>query len=186
MEYKICENCGAKLHSRTLKCPECNTLLTDASQIVNDTTNIENTNTETINQTLGENIDVKISDTESIIEQNPENISQEDTKKSSPENVKDYVYKAEVRHSLEYTNQLSNSLKVFLTALSTIPLFGQFIGTFFGIFFLTYDDNDRKTFGKALLILSIIIFIFYFYNLVLVSQMISSGNINNYLNNFVK
>ena len=36
MEYKICENCGAKLHVRTLKCPICNVLLTDASKIIND------------------------------------------------------------------------------------------------------------------------------------------------------
>lgn len=174
MEYKICENCDAKIHVRTAKCPICNAVLTDASKIIND----ENLTTENI----GENVDVQISDTETI-NNLADNI---ETEQKKPEDVKDYVYKAEVRHSLEYTKPLSNGLKVFLTALSMLPLMGQFIGTFMGIFYATYDDNDRRSFGKALIFLSIIMFFFYTYSFMLSSEILNSGDLSNYLNNFVK
>ena len=174
MEYKICENCGAKLHTRTLKCPECAAILTEASKIVNDEAPISES--DALTQNVGENIDIKISDSETI--NNNEHIPKGD--------VKDYVYKAEVRHSLEYTHPLSNTLKVFLTAISMFPLIGQFLGTFLGIFFSTYDDNDRKSFGRALIFLSIIMFMFYSYSLMLSSQLLSNGEFTNYLNNFTK
>jgi len=179
MEYKICENCGAKLHVRTLKCPICNVLLTDASKIINDdiqnTTPQENNTTNNIENNIKENIDIKITDT-------PNTTVQSDNQA----NVKDYVYKAEVHHSLEYTNPLSNTLKVFISALSTFPLIGQFLGTFLGIFFATYDDNDRKSFGKALILLSVIMFMLYSYSLMISSELLTSGEFSNYLNNFVK
>ena len=173
MEYKICENCEAKLHIRTLRCPNCNTLLTEASKIVNETPEIINTENNT-EPNLGNNFDIEISDQEAH------------TNKIIEENPKDYVYKAEVRHSLEYTQPLSNFLKVILTAFSMIPIMGQFIGVFFGIFFSTYDDNDRSSFGKALIFLSILMFVFYAYNLMIVSQILETGDISSYLNNLVK
>ena len=143
MEQKVCENCGAKIHPRTVKCPICNILLTDASQIVDDEI--------TPQDNIGKNIDIQITDSETI--NNKESI--ENVEPSNKSDVKDYVYKAEVRHSLEYTKPMSNGLKVFITAISTLPMLGQFLGTFLGIFFCTYDDNDRKSFGKALIFLSI-------------------------------
>ena len=101
-----------------------------------------------------------------------------------PEDIKDYVYKAEVRHSLEYTKPLSNGLKVIITALSMMPIVGQFMGTFLGIFFSTYDDNDRNSFGKALIILSVIMFMLYGYSLMLSSELLSGGEFSNVINNF--
>ena len=181
MEYKICENCNSKIHVRTVKCPECNTILTEASKIIND----ENS-TENIQKDIGENVDIQITETETINNHEKTNsIPEQLPHVIVPEEKKDYVYKAEVRHSVEFTKPLSNTLKVFLTALSTTPLMGQLIGTFFGIFFLSYDDTDRKTFGKALILLSVITFIFYFYSLAIYSQMLDTG-FTNYLNNFVK
>ena len=178
MKQKICENCGAKLHVRTMKCPICNAVLTEASQIINDET--QNNNIETT-ESIGENIDIKISDAETInnIEQSANN---EDETQKNPQ--KDYIYKAEVRHSLQYTEPLSNFLKVILTAFSMIPIIGQFFGTFFGIFFSTYDDNDRRSFGRALIFLSIIMFFFYSYSLMLSSELLANGELQNYLNNF--
>lgn len=171
MEYKICEKCGEKVHARTLKCPNCNTLLTEASKIVSD-------NPVEINEqpVIENNVDLKISD----------NGIEEKTSENAQQNLKDYVYKAEVRHSLEYTAPLSNFVKVLLTAFSMMPIIGQFLGTFFGIFFSTYDDNDRRSFGKALIFLSIIMFIFYAYNLMIASEILTSGDFSNYLNNFPK
>lgn len=186
MEYKICEQCGAKLHVRTLKCPICNTLLTDASKIINEEISpvieeINHTeNNSSINQNyssniIGENIDVKIPSTEPSSEHTPEQPL-----------AKDYVYKAEVYHSIEYTKPLSNMFKVILTAISMFPLTGQFIGTFLGIFFATHDDNDRKSFGTALIILSIVMFMVYTSFLMFYSDLVTSGELTNYINNFVK
>lgn len=178
MEQKICENCGAKLHVRTMKCPICNIVLTEASQIVND--EIQNSDLEKT-ESIGENIDIKISEDKTM-----DNIVQttDEPTKDSTNQQKDYIYKAEVRHSLEYTEPLSNFLKVILTAFSMIPILGQFLGTFFGIFFSTYDDNDRRSFGKALIFLSIIMFFFYSYSLMLSSELLTNGELQNYLNNF--
>ena len=58
MEQKVCENCGAKIHPRTVKCPICNILLTDASKIVDDEI--------TPQENIGENIDIQITDSETI------------------------------------------------------------------------------------------------------------------------
>lgn len=178
MEQKICENCGAKLHVRTMKCPICNVVLTEASQIVND--EIQSNDLEKTEK-IGENIDIKISEEETV-----NNIDQSsvESPKDSTNQQKDYIYKAEVRHSLEYTEPLSNFLKVILTAFSMMPILGQFLGTFFGIFFSTYDDNDRRSFGRALIFLSIIMFFFYTYSLMLSSELLTSGEFQNYLNNF--
>lgn len=178
MEQKICEICGAKLHARTMKCPICNAVLTEASQIVND--EVQNNNLD-LNTNVGENIDIKISEEETI-----NNIAQAtiEPEKETTNQQKDYIYKAEVRHSLEYTEPLSNFLKVLLTAFSMFPIIGQFLGTFFGIFFSTYDDNDRRSFGRALIFLSIIMFFFYSYSLMLSSELLTSGELQNYLNNF--
>ena len=184
MEHKICENCGAKLHVRTLKCPICNILLTDASQIINDEINTINTIEETNINNIGENIDIKISDTETINNNEENTVQNVDVETIHPKETKDYVYKAEVRHSLVYTTPLSNGLKVFITAFSMLPMIGQFIGTFLGIFFATYDDTDRKSFGRSLILLSIIMFVIYTYSLMLSSEILSSGEFQNYLNNF--
>lgn len=56
---------------------------------------------------------------------------------------------------------LSNGLKVFLTVLFTVvPGFGQLAGIITGIIFMNSDDDtDRKSFGVALLVASIIMFV---------------------------
>lgn len=57
---------------------------------------------------------------------------------------------------------LSNGLKVFLTALFIIiPGIGQLAGIITAIVFMNSEgDSDRKSFGVALLVLSLIIFVF--------------------------
>lgn len=56
---------------------------------------------------------------------------------------------------------LSNGLKVFLTILFTvIPGLGQLAGIITGIVFMNSDDNkDKKSFGVAILVASIIMFV---------------------------
>ena len=60
-------------------------------------------------------------------------------------------------------------------------MFGQLIGIFFGIFFSTYEDRDRKSFGKALIILSIITFMVYAYSLMVFSNIVNSESFTNLL-----
>ncbi|NLC67589.1 MAG: hypothetical protein GX754_02140 [Clostridiaceae bacterium] len=56
---------------------------------------------------------------------------------------------------------LSNKLKVFLTVLSTIiPGFGQLLGIITAIAFMnSEDDPDRHSFGVALLVASLLMFV---------------------------
>lgn len=57
---------------------------------------------------------------------------------------------------------LSNGMKVFLTSLCVvIPGLGQLIGIILSIVFMNSEgDADRKSFGVALLIASLIVFVF--------------------------
>lgn len=57
---------------------------------------------------------------------------------------------------------LSNGLKVFLTAIFIlIPGIGQLAGIITAIVFMNSEgDSDRKSFGVALLVLSLILFVF--------------------------
>jgi hypothetical protein len=89
-----------------------------------------------------------------------ENISQEELLNRE---IKKFIYTAEIKHAVERIKPLSNIIKVFLTAFCMLPFIGQVIGMFFGIFFLTYDDKDRKSYGKSIIALSIIMFCFYMY-----------------------
>lgn len=162
MEYKKCQNCGEKIHARTLKCPFCNSPVDENAEVYNDedenaTTQVQQDSSER------ESFDDKVSSKDPKI----------DLAIGAKDDVKDYVYKAEVRHSIEYTKPLSNAMKVFLSAFTTFPLMGQVIGGFFGVFFLTYEDNDRKSFGKSLIVLSIIMFLMYVYSLTSMQTMLS-------------
>lgn len=57
---------------------------------------------------------------------------------------------------------LSNGMKVFLTVICTlIPGIGQLAGIITAIVFMnSEDDSDRKSFGVALLVASLIMFVF--------------------------
>jgi hypothetical protein len=163
MEYKKCEHCGEKLHVRTRKCPFCNSIVPEDAPVITDDEEI-NTKEQKDSEKI---VTDKDSETKETIIGNI--MDQED--------IKDYVYKAEVRHSLEYTKPMSNALKVFITAFATLPVFGQVIGAFFGVLFLTYEDNDRKSFGKSLIVLSIIMFLFYMYSFMTFAELLKSVGI---------
>lgn len=58
------------------------------------------------------------------------------------------------------TKPLSNGMKVFLTAVFTlVPGIGQLAGIITAILFMnSEDDGDRKSFGAAILVLSLVMF----------------------------
>ena len=60
----------------------------------------------------------------------------------------------------ENRKPLSNGLKVLLTMIATIPLLGQLVGIIMAIIYMNSEgDADRKSFGKALLIGTLVIFL---------------------------
>jgi hypothetical protein len=69
-----------------------------------------------------------------------------------------------VSQAPELNNKLSNGMKVFLTVLSVaVPFLGQIAGIIIAIVYMnSNDDEDRKSFGMALLLASIIFFVLSF------------------------
>jgi len=182
MNYKKCEHCGEEIHIRSKKCPFCNQLVAEVEE-----KNEEEIEKEESIQEINENKE------QGEVEEN----KAEGTNRIEPDKVamngetphlvdfiatdkepKDYVYKAEVRHSLEYTNPISNMVKVFISALCTLPMIGQLIGTFLGVFFSTYEDTDRRSFGRALIFLSVFMFVLYIAYFKYAIELISTVDIN--------
>lgn len=166
MEFKKCEHCGEQIHIRSKKCPFCNEVVEenpapeeiireDEPEINNAVE--ENKEDETRENETKENIQDAINEFKKGDNEIKENVNFV-VGNGEP---KDYVYKAEVRHSIEYVEPMSNWFKVFISALCTFPLIGQLLGSFLGVYFVTYEDTDRKGFGKALITLSIVMFFIY-------------------------
>lgn len=58
------------------------------------------------------------------------------------------------------SGQLENGYKVFLSVVcAVIPLIGQVAGVVIGLIFIDSDVADRRSFGRALLTASIIMFV---------------------------
>ena len=75
---------------------------------------------------------------------------------------------------------LGNGLKVFLTIFCTvIPGLGQLVGVIIGAIFLASDDADKRSFGRAILIASLIFFLISFFMFFLIIVLLSS--IGNYI-----
>jgi len=150
MNTKKCEHCGEEIHIKTKRCPFCNEIV-EVPEIIEEVEEVKSVEENTMKEeNKGIFIDNKVG----------ENITQEELMNRE---IKNFIYTAEMRHAVEHMKPLSNIIKVFLTAFCMMPFIGQVIGVFFGIFFLTYDDKDRKSYGKSLIALSIIMFCFYMY-----------------------
>ncbi len=67
-----------------------------------------------------------------------------------------------IKVGTDMRSPLSNGMKVFLTVICTIiPGIGQLAGIITAIVFMnSEDDSDRKSFGVALLVASLIMFVF--------------------------
>lgn len=196
MDYKKCEHCGEEIHIRSKKCPFCNQTVAEVPEetIKEEGTLAEESKTEeTKEEVLQEYKEVENKKEDDFSENFDENIEKtfstnfNNTQPSINLEVgangepKDYVYKAEVRHSLAYTKPLSNLAKVFISALCTIPVIGQLIGIFLGVFFSTYDDTDKRSFGKALIYLSIFMFLLYSLYIKYAMELLGNMDVNSLL-----
>lgn len=150
MNTKKCEHCGEEIHIKTKKCPFCGEIV-EIPEIIEE---IEEPKTVEANNTNEENKGVFIDNRVG------ESINQDEMLNRE---IKNFIYTTELKHAVERVKPLSNVIKVFLTAFCMLPFIGQVIGVFFGIFFLTYEDKDRKSYGKSIIALSIIMFCFYMY-----------------------
>ena len=205
MEYKKCEHCGEQIHIRSKKCPFCNQTVAEVPEEVikedevekkeldeevdENVENDEETNKLEDNQLNYNNDFFTPKESTTVFWEKTNNSKNFDPSDPARANIplgpngepKDYIYKAEVRHSLQYTTPMSNLAKVFIAALCTIPVMGQLIGVFLGVFFSTYDEYDKRSFGKALIFLSIFMFAFYLLYIKWALQLIGSVDINSLL-----
>jgi len=159
MEYKKCEFCGEQVHIRSKKCPFCENVLSEDPIVVEEEEQtVEQTTEQALDEAASENPEMPVEET------NQAQQTATEPKFSvmvGSEEPKDYIYKAEVRHSVEYTKPLSNWVKTFLAAFCVVPFFGQIIGAFFGVYYSAHEDVDRRSYGSSLITLSILVFLFY-------------------------
>ena len=156
MDYKKCEFCGESVHIRSRKCPFCGNVLSEEPLVKEEP--------EAVSDETSEIKAKEVPETEDLpLEERKEEKMEEPNFSFSigSEEPKDYIYKAEVRHSVEYTRPLSNWIKTFLSAFCVVPFLGQIVGAFFGVYYSAHEDNDRRSYGSALITLSILIFLFY-------------------------
>lgn len=204
MEYKKCEHCGEQIHIRSQKCPFCNQTVAEVpeeiikedevekqeqNEEVEATENKEEEKPNDLEEEAKFNDVFETGESTTVFWEKTNNSRNFDPSDPARANIplgpngepKDYIYKAEVRHSLQYTTPMSNLAKVFIAALCTIPVMGQLIGVFLGVFFSTYDEYDKRSFGKALIFLSIFMFAFYLIYIKWALQLIGSVDINSLL-----
>lgn len=146
IEKKTCSYCGEDISPESRRCPYCGSLVdagTTNSVVINKPDAAVEENQVTTDITTQETAD---------------SITQEtaDDKKTAvpyePYRVPDKITAA---------SRLSNALKVFITVVCTVvPGLGQLAGIIIAIIFINSDDDeDRKSFGTALLISSLIVFV---------------------------
>lgn len=139
-----CTYCGEKIDENVGRCSYCGSL-TDK--------NIENDKEK--NES-----DSSIRDNEATIQENEQPVNSSFQKG---------WYPSQLAHE---KNQLSNGLKVFLTILSVVvPFLGQLAGIIIAIVYMnTSDDQDKRSFGIALLIASLVFFILSFMACVIIGM----------------
>lgn len=144
---KLCSFCGEEIRADIKRCPYCGSLL----EIKVDEIRFETYESETGKF-----------QSDTIEEPDSETIADFDKETSEHGNDVYETINPAYRMQRPVVKPLSNGMKVFLTALSAvIPGIGQLAGIIIAIVFMnTEDDADRKSFGVALLIASLVVFIF--------------------------
>jgi len=134
LDKKKCEYCGELIHINTRRCPFCASIVSEVPKEII---------TEQESQTFAEK------------QANNGNMEQQ-----SPITAPGWTSSVKTSDNLQ--KQLSNAMKVFITVIAcVIPGFGQLLGIIFAVVFMSDElDSDRRSFGKALMIASLVIFAF--------------------------
>lgn len=143
-----CPNCGREIENEEEGCPVCNnnqgerkkvnlSKSTDFNVVSNNVIKDE----EKINDKIAENNPLNMARNKNV-----QDINNIENNKFNSSNINDFE------------EELSNVIKVAITAFITIiPGIGAIIGIIAGILFMGRVQEDSRSFGKALLIYSIIL-----------------------------
>ncbi len=161
----VCNFCKEKLEFGYSRCPYCGSILKDnlrQASIYYKSDNDENiSENEESNELDNENKDDDLNSNINFVLKSYDEYKKYQKEESMLETDSNDK-KKEVSSDMEVdARPMSNSIKVFLTAITTcVPGFGQLIGVIIAIVLMSADDNkDRNSFGKALMVNSLIFFI---------------------------
>ncbi|MCX7708559.1 MAG: hypothetical protein N2484_01790 [Clostridia bacterium] len=169
---KKCSFCGEDIRSDLRRCPYCGSLLevkVDELKLEPADTPMSYPQFEAQNQNLGEKSEKTEGSLENVgqIPSEPVNVPVSNTIRYETIHADSSNSRTTRSANPNWMNvperkPLSNGMKVFLTAICTIiPGLGQLIGIILSIVFMnSEEDPDRKSFGVALLVASLIIFVF--------------------------
>lgn len=157
-----CRKCGKILDNDEKECPFCGTKVDEIVElepgaITEEKDNIkEDAIKEDINE---ENNYIENYNYTEIPKLDKNNIEDNNVEKNTGEKIN--IEKNNINNNIyEDTKPLSNWIKVTLSVLiPALPGLGALIGIIASIIFMTNEDEDRKTFGYALLTYSVIFLI---------------------------
>ena len=185
---KKCGFCGESIPANAGRCPYCGSIIEVTfnnsysftpleNDAVNQMNELKSDHTEQAQVEQNSEVNMNTSEPQNAASQQEdagmigEPISQDGSGQHRPmesqmqSNRKSYNsggYVPDRRTGYDPITPLSNGLKVFLTVLFTIiPGIGQLAGIITAIVFMNAEgDSDRKSFGVALLVASLIMFVF--------------------------
>lgn len=162
MDKKICSFCREEVSVELRRCPYCGSLLgLEKKDLgVGDGSNQNNNSGVNVAQMY-----VEQNDDGTIVIKECEEISTGEKPVDNENLIEANLSKSralpQYMPSRTVNNKLSNGMKVFLTILSTIiPGLGQLIGIIISVIFLNSEDPDRNSFGVALMVSSLLFFVF--------------------------
>jgi len=177
-EYKICYYCGEKIQVYARRCDYCGSLLKpELNRIHNpafsNELKISDESSNQLKEYDGSNENSNLDSDNKIYESSEESnenkvnefnndiVNQfnfDNNKVERAENITDLCVR--FYPGTYVKNRLSNGLKVFITVISSvIPGIGQLIGVIISIAFINSDDQDMRSFGTALLVSSMVLFV---------------------------
>lgn len=175
-QQKKCGFCGESIPAGAGRCPYCGSILevgiNSDYRISEDNRTADDVNTANSGNEQTDYSQAANSQSQDTFESNTENGGNHSNNAESNNQAQKPIYKSSEQnfnnqyvpysHS-DYGNrkQLSNGIKVLLTAIAVgIPGLGQLIGIIAAIIFMNAEgDSDRKSFGVALLVASLIVFV---------------------------
>lgn len=150
MDRKKCEYCGEEIHANSKRCPFCGSIL-------KNTFNEEGFEAPPIPSDVPQE-----ADDSGILKDVPVN-NMEDKPEGEgsiqPVSQAGPPNDTGSRHEIA---PLGNGIKVLLSIISVLPGIGQLIGIIASIIYMSEEhDSDRKSFGKALLTASLVLFVIW-------------------------
>lgn len=171
-----CSYCKEIIQVGSRRCPYCGSLVRQSEQVASvspraDEIKVENFSSSepTVDvENERENYTKVLVDSQTLVQpQEPENtlplreFSQDAVKINTqrPLNPAPSFNSATLK-GVKSKNSLSNGIKVFITVVTTtIPCLGQLVGVILAVLFLNSEEEDKRSFGTALLIASLVFFV---------------------------